>query len=173
MAGKFCFIDTETSGLDPAKDKLLEVACIITDSKLNEIDTFAAVPHSIVSSLNMDEWCLKTHSDSGLLYEVAKSTVTLDDIEADLEKMLRRHFPTTRIAMTGNSINFDKRFFEAHLPKLNKRFHYRVIDVSSFMLAMSIYHDYEIKRERPTVHRALPDIRDSIFYLKQYMERLK
>jgi oligoribonuclease len=170
---KFFFIDLETTGLDSNKDKILEVACAITDNKLNEIESYSAVPRHLISSLSMDSWCLDTHTKSGLLEEVAKSTVSLSEIEADLEKIVRRHFPTSRPCFAGNSVHFDKKFMEAHMPNLMKRFHYRIIDVSSFMLALSIYHGTEIQKDRPTAHRALPDIKDSIHYLKTYMERFK
>lgn len=170
-AGKFCFIDLETTGLDPKKDKILEVACIITDSKLNEIDTYAAVVNHTVADLSMDTWCLNTHTESGLLGEVAKSKTSLEDIENDLDRLIRRHFPTSRPSFSGNSVHFDKKFFEEHMPKVTKRFHYRIIDVSSFMLGISIYHGFSIQKERATAHRALADVRDSVYFLKQYMER--
>ena len=172
MNTKFCFIDLETSGLDAKKEKILEFGCIITDSKLNEIETYCAIPHVPINSLQMDEWCIKTHTESGLLEEVAKSTLTLEDIDRDMTKILRRHFPVVRPAAAGSSISFDKAFIKEHLPAIDAKFHYRIIDVSSFMLAMSIYHNFKAERVRSeAVHRTLPDIRDSIAYLKIYLDK--
>lgn len=171
---KFFFLDLETSGLDPQKDKILEIACVVTDNNLNEIESYSAVPHSLISSLSMDTWCLSTHTNSGLLEAVAKSTLSLEDINLDIIKILRRHFPTMRPALCGNSISFDKGFIKEHLPQIHAKLHYRIIDVSSFMLAISMYHGITLPRVREiTEHRALVDIRDSIQYLKQYMERFK
>ncbi len=169
---KFCFIDLETSGLNPLVDKILEVGCIITNDKLEEIETYSAVPHQEIASLQMDSWCFETHTASGLLEEVAKSTIRLDEIEKDLDKIMRRHFPVSRAALCGNSINFDKRFIETYMPIVARRLHYRVIDVSSFMLGVSMYHGITIPKTREvTVHRVMPDLRDSIYYLKTYLDR--
>lgn len=171
---KFCFIDLETSGLNPQTDKILELACVITDNKLNEIESYSSVVHVDIKSLSMDEWCLKTHTESNLLMEVAKSTKSIEEIDADLVKILRRHFPVMRPALAGSSVSFDKRYIDEKLPLLSKKLHYRIIDVSSFMLGISMYHDITLPRLRENaLHRALPDIRDSIQYLKQYLERFK
>lgn len=168
---KFLFLDLETTGTNPLTDKILEVACVVTDSKLKEIESYSSVPRHLISSLSMDSWCLETHTKSGLLEEVAKSVVTLDDIELELTKIIRRHFPVTRPALSGNSINFDKRFLEVHMHSVFKRMHYRVIDVSSFMLANSIYHNFTLPKSKATAHRALEDCRDSVLYLKQYLDK--
>lgn len=174
MDKKFCFVDLETSGLRPDKDKILEVACVITDDKLNEIESYSAVPNVFIPSLEMDEWCLSTHTKSGLLEEVAKSTTTIEEIEGHLIRILRRHFPVSRPALCGSSVHFDRSFIQAQMPQIFKKLHYRNIDCSSFMLAISMFHKFQLPELRETaVHRALPDIRDSVQYLKQYLERFQ
>jgi oligoribonuclease len=170
---KFCFIDLETTGLNPLKDKILEVGCVITTDKLEEIEVYQAVPHHIISSLEMDSWCLDTHGKSGLLEDVAKSVIHLEDIEKDLQKLVRKHFPVSRPPLAGNSVHFDRRFIELYMPLIHSRFHYRNIDVSSFMLAISNYHGVTLPRATETKHRVLADIRDSISYLRQYLEKFK
>jgi len=171
---KFCFIDLETSGLDEKKDKLLEITCIITDNKLNRIEDFSAVIKQDIKALSMDEWCLKTHTDSNLLEECTKSTTTLEEVEDKMIRLLRKHFPVSRPAMCGSSVHFDARFIKEHLPKVSSKFHYRIIDVSSFMLGISMYHDIILPKGREvTVHRTFPDVLDSIQYLKTYLERFR
>jgi len=172
---KFFFLDLETTGLDAATCHILEVAAVITDHKLNILEEYTTPIWAPPSTLQaMDDWCKTTHKNSGLLVDVAETSVTLAEAELTLQKLKRKHFPVEKPAISGSSVHFDKRFIDQHMPTFSKELSHRIIDVSSFMGALSNYHNFiiESKREKP-VHRAFPDIIDSIGYLKGYLERFK
>ena len=171
---KFLFIDLETTGLAPIGNKILEYAMIITDDKLNELESYSTAVHvSDYDLQGMSHWCETTHSASGLIDDVKKSQKTIDKVEKEVLDILADHFSGPKQpVVAGNSVHFDKSFISMHMPNLNKRLHYRIIDVSSFKEALGIYSNLEYT-SRPTAHRALADIRDSIYYLKNYLERFK
>lgn len=172
---KFCWIDLETTGLDSQKNHILEIACVITDEKLNELEVYTTPIWASPSILSkMDGWCTDTHTKSGLLTAVREAGVSLAEVEIEMTKLLRRHFPVSKPPMAGSSVHFDKAFVAAHLPSVAGKFHYRIIDVSSFMLALNYYHNIELfKTGTETAHRALQDVRWSISCLKQYLEKFK
>lgn len=172
---KFCFIDLETTGLYPQSCEILEFAMIITDNKLNELEVYHTPVYQSKYILDgMSHWAEQTHSASGLLDEVRKSDVTVKKLEQNVLDILERHFTgIERPVIAGSSVHFDKGFIAAHLPNVNKRLHHRLIDASSFMEALKIYHGLEPSRNKNVAHRALADIRDSIKYLKGYLERFK
>lgn len=172
---KFLFIDLETTGLTPNDHTILEFAMIITDHKLNELKSYSAVIRASDFMLQgMNHWCETTHKNSGLIDEVKLSGNTVQSVEKDVLNILAEQFTEPgRIVIAGNSVHFDKKFIEALMPNLNKRLHYRIVDVSSFMEAYKIYTGEEPERSNATAHRALPDIQDSIRYLKNYLGKLK
>jgi oligoribonuclease len=171
---KFLFIDLETTGLVPIGNKILEFAMIITDDKLNELASYSTPVHvSDYDLQGMSHWCETTHTASGLVDEVKKGTKLIHKVEKEVLDILADHFSgPQQPVVAGNSVHFDKSFIAAHMPNLNKRLHYRIIDVSSFKEALGIYAGLSYT-SRPTAHRALADIRDSIYYLKNYLERFK
>lgn len=171
---KFLFIDLETTGLAPVGNAILEFALIVTDDKLNELESYStAVYASDFVLQGMSHWCSETHNASGLIDECKRSDKTIQRVEKEVLDILARHFSGPKQpVVAGNSVHFDKAFIAAHMPNLNKRLHYRIIDVSSFKEALGIYAGLEYI-SRPTAHRALADIRDSIYYLKNYLERFK
>lgn len=174
MSNKFFFIDLETTGLDADKHCIIEVAAVVTDYKLNILEEYTTpVLASNGSMKDMDTWCRTTHTQSGLLHDVEEKGRHLPEVEMELQKIKRRHFPTSKPPICGNSVHFDKKFLDKHTPNLTKELSHRIIDVSSFMGALSNYHDFKIESRGETAHRALKDIHDSIFYLKGYMERFK
>lgn len=171
---KFFFIDLETTGLDEKECTILEVAAVVTDKKLNVIEAFSTPILATPAQLAvMDDWCKKTHNDSGLLEDIKKDGMSLVSAELRLQMLKRKHFPVDRPAISGSSVHFDKKFLDKYMPKLMKEFNHRIIDVSSFMGGLSNYHDFTIESRGTTAHRALPDIMDSIYYLKGYLERFK
>lgn len=171
---KFLFIDLETTGLNPSDAVILEFAMIITDNKLNELETYSTAVHNSQYALDgMNHWCEQTHTESGLVEEVKKSWVTIKQVEDKVLDILARHFSgIEKPIISGSSVHFDKSFIAAHMPNLNKRLHYRIIDTSSFMEALKIFHGI-IPEKRAIAHRALADIKDSVSYLKEHMERFK
>lgn len=171
---RFFFLDLETTGLDPAHCKILEVAAVITDNKLNILDQYSAVIETPQAELaKMDEWCQITHYQSGLLEDIKNYGVSLEEVEFELQKLKRRYFPVNRPELSGSSVHFDKRFIEVHMPTFNKELSHRIVDVSSFMVALGNYWGVKVEQRHPSAHRALPDIKDSIHYLKGYLERFR
>jgi oligoribonuclease len=169
------WIDMEMTGLDPEKERIIEIATIVTDSKLNLIaeGPVFAVHQSQQLLDGMDNWNTKQHNSSGLVQRVQQSTVTEAQAEADTLAFLKKYVPAGRSPMCGNSIYQDRRFLYRYMPELEKFFHYRLIDVSTVKelaqrWAPRIYGGLQ----KESKHLALSDIRDSIEELKYYREHL-
>ena len=128
------WIDMEMTGLDPDKDRIIEVAIVITDGQLNKI---AESPVLIVSQSNavlegMDKWNQSTHAKSGLIDKVKASNLTEAEVEAQMLAFLQQYVPSGTSPMCGNSICQDRRFMARWMPQLEAYFHYRNLDVSTF-----------------------------------------
>jgi len=167
----YLWIDMEMSGLDVQKCKILEVAAIVTDSRFNPRENYHAVVHQEPEVLAaMDEWCTKTHGESGLTAAVAGG-VPLRQAEEQLLSILEKYFPPgERPILAGNSIGQDRKFIDAYMPRLANRLHYRMVDVSSFKI---IFQDlYHVRYEKRGTHRALDDILESIAELKLYLSHV-
>lgn len=168
------WIDLEMTGLNPEKDRIIEIATIVTDSDLNVL---AEGPvHAVHQSDNllagMDEWCTKQHTSSGLVARVNESCITEALAEAATLEFLKKYVPEGKSPMCGNSVWQDRRFLARYMPELEKYFHYRLIDVSTLKeLAMrwapKIYGSFQ----KESKHLALDDIRDSIAELRHYREK--
>lgn len=161
------WIDLEMTGLNETVDHILEVAVVITDLELNTLDQYHRIvfqPPEILAGMN--DWCKKTHRESGLTAKVPNGT-SLATIESDLIALSNRHFPTReKIVLAGNSVYNDKRFIEKYLPNFAKRLHYRLIDVSSFK---EIFREkYKVEFKKNNAHRAVDDVLESIRELKYY-----
>lgn len=167
------WIDIETDGLNPNENNILQIACILTDFKL-EIEHYLGeftVGYK-KDDLNLSEWCLDQHTKSGLLCEVYSSKLTLDEIESIIINNLNCYVgikDTVHIA--GNSVYFDKSFIDKYMFKLSNRLNRRIIDVSTISilcknLANNIYENKPIKTNQ---HTALFDIQESINELKYYI----
>ncbi|MBR3386275.1 oligoribonuclease [Candidatus Saccharibacteria bacterium] len=171
---RFLWIDLEMTGLDPAKDRILEVAAIATDLNLNEIARFTAVvkvPDSLMKERMVGEFW-DTHSDSrDALMAQNSSGKPVATVEARLLGFLDTYFSKKDIYLAGNSIHQDRKFIEREMPALDARLHYRMLDVS----AWKIYFENvrSTKFIKPEDHRALSDIEGSINELKYYLTFLK
>ena len=167
------WIDMEMSGLAPDADKVLEVALIITDSKL---DTVAEGPVLVVHQaevvLNrMDDWNKSTHAKSGLIERVKASTLTDADVEQRMVAFLSGHVPPKISPMCGNSVHQDRRFLARHMPALEAYFLYRNLDVSTLKeLAKRWKPEIMAGLVKHGKHEALADIQESIAELKYYRE---
>lgn len=168
----FFWIDLEMTGLDDAKDVILEVAIIVTDLDFKPLETYNEAVFQPQQALDgMDDWCKKTHGDSGLTEKVKKGK-PLQKVEEDLLAIIKRHFPTDeRVVLCGNSVGNDKRFVDKYMPELAKKLHYRILDVSSFKVVFK--NKYKIKFEKKKSHKALEDITESINELKTYLSYVK
>lgn len=168
------WIDMEMSGLNPDRDRVLEVAIVITDSSLN---TIAEAPVKVVHQPDavleaMDAWNKSTHKKSGLIDRVRASTQNEAQVEEEMLAFLARYVPENTSPMCGNSICQDRRFLARHMPRLEAFFHYRNLDVSTLKELA--------KRWKPGImsgltkhgkHEALADIYESIEELKYYRDK--
>lgn len=169
MAGDFYFwLDLEMTGLDPAKDRILEAAAIITDGQLHPIETYETAVFQTPEVLaNMGAWCQKHHGESGLTARVPHG-IGEEKLDADLVELVSRYLPTKSIILCGNSIGQDRKFVEAYLPRFTERLHYRMLDVTAFKIVFRDMLDVRFEKEQK--HRALDDIRESIAELQYYLQ---
>lgn len=165
------WLDCEMSGLDPEKERLLEIALVITGPTLEprvEGPVFAI--HQTDAVLNgMDAWNKGTHGRSGLIDKVKNSNVDEAQAEAALLAFIGKYVPKNGSPMCGNSIGQDRRFLVKYMPKLEAYFHYRNLDVSTIKeLAKrwkpAVYDSFK-KHQK---HTALADVHESIDELAHY-----
>jgi oligoribonuclease len=169
------WMDLEMTGLDEETDKILEIAALITDYELNEIDHRHYVvyqPDSVLQSMN--DWCKEHHQKSGLTAQVP-SGWKQEVVEAELVAWVKSHFGEKQgkegAVLAGNSIHNDRRFIDSHLPDFARLLHYRMVDVSSFK---EVFRErYQVKFEKKNAHRALGDLQESIAELKHYLSFVK
>lgn len=172
------WIDLEMTGLDISRERIIEVACIITDYNLQEIDSFGPIViHQDKKLLdNMNPWCVKHHGESGLTQKVLDSKITEQQCEQDLLKFIKRHVKEKRLGiLAGNSVHADKVFIDKYFKSVSEYLHYRIIDVSSIKQLASNWYGNEKKfldhkPQKKLLHRAMDDIRESIQELKFYKQ---
>jgi len=167
------WVDMEMSGLDPEKERILEVALIVTDPELNVIaEAPVYVIHQSEALLDsMDAWNKGTHGKSGLIDRVKASHVTEEMAEAALIKFLRSYVSKGKSPLCGNTIGQDRRFMVKYMPKLEAFLHYRNIDVSTLKeLARRWRPELVDGFKKAQKHTALADILESIEELKYYRE---
>ncbi|AMX03983.1 oligoribonuclease [Microbulbifer thermotolerans] len=161
------------TGLDPEKERIIEIATIVTDAQLNILaeGPNLAVHQSDALLDAMDEWNTTQHGGSGLVKRVRESTISEGDAERETIAFLRQWVPEGASPMCGNSIGQDRRFLVKYMPQLEAYFHYRNLDVSSIKeLARRWRPDVLEGVKKQSNHLALDDIRDSIEELKHYRE---
>ncbi len=167
------WVDMEMSGLDPEKERILEVALIVTDSELNVIaEAPVYVIHQSDELLDrMDAWNKGTHGKSGLIDRVKMSHVTEEMAEAALIRFLRPYVNKGMSPLCGNTIGQDRRFMVKYMPKLEAYLHYRNIDVSTLKeLARRWRPELVDGFKKAQKHTALADILESVDELKYYRE---
>jgi len=170
-------MDLEMTGLDPARNVIVEIATIITDDELGFVaEGPDLVVHQDEAALAlMEPIVVEMHTKSGLLDAIRASSVTLDDAGAQTLAFIQAHIPAARtVPLCGNSIGTDRRFLDAYLPEIEEYLHYRSVDVSSIKeLAKRWYpHINRGRAHKQGSHRALDDIRESIEELRWYREHV-
>lgn len=167
------WIDLEMSGLDPDRDKVLEVAVVITDAELNtvaEAPVFVVhQPESVLCS--MDAWNTSTHARTGLTDRVRASTLDEAQVESRMLEFVAQYVPPGVSPMCGNSVHQDRRFLTRYMPRLEAYFMYRNLDVSTLKeLARRWRPELLAGIVKAGKHEALADIHESISELKYYRE---
>ncbi|HEX3478488.1 MAG TPA: oligoribonuclease [Kofleriaceae bacterium] len=175
MAGSdvLVWLDMEMTGLDPERERIIEIATILTDGQLTEIavgpELVIHQPDEIVAA--MDDWNTKHHGASGLTERVRQSQISDADAEAQTIAFIDAHVASReRPVLAGNSIHQDRRFIRRYMPALEKRLHYRMVDVSTIKELARRWYPQVTARQPPKrdTHRALDDIRESIEELRFY-----
>src|SRR3954452_13708489 len=168
-------MDLEMTGLDPARDVIVEIATLVTDDQLEIVaegpDLVLATPDAALAG--MDEVVRTMHTTSGLLEAISASTMTLEDAGRQTLEFICSHVPEPRsVPLCGNSIGTDRRFLAAHLPDIEDYLHYRSIDVSTIKERSRRWYPDSLAGA-PTKaggHRALDDVRESVSELRYWRE---
>ncbi|PJD93761.1 MAG: oligoribonuclease [Legionella sp.] len=167
------WIDLEMTGLDPKKDRIIELATVVTDSNLTilaEGPVFAI--HQSDERLNgMDAWNTRQHNQSGLVERVKASIIDEATAEQQTIHFLSQWLDAGKSPICGNSVCQDKRFLCEYMPNLSDFFHYRQLDVSTLKeLMMRWQPQLASGIQKQSKHLALDDIKDSIAELRYYRQ---
>lgn len=168
------------TGLSPDTDEILEIYCILTTGDLEVIDEegFHAVIHVTDDRMaQMDDWCTKTHLNSGLTEAVSKSEMTPQQAADSLYDYITKHIPERKKALlAGNSVHADRAFLRKEpYRKVTSHLHHRILDVSAIKEAARRWSDAETVRRVPSkkgLHKARDDILESIEEAKYYRDAI-
>ncbi len=167
------WLDMEMSGLDPDRDRIIEIAIVLTNDKL---ETIAEAPVIVVHQPDavldaMDDWNKSTHGKSGLIERVRASQVSEAEAEARMIEFLQEWVPARSSPMCGNSVCQDRRFLARWMPKFEAWFHYRNLDVSTLKeLAKRWRPEVYAGVKKVGAHTALADIQESIAEMRHYRD---
>ncbi len=169
------WIDLEMTGLSPERDRIIEIAVVVTDAQLGsrtEGPVFA-IHQSDATLDGMDAWNKGTHGRSGLIDRVKASTIDEAAAETQVIEFLQRYVPRGKSPMCGNSICQDRRFLANHMPTLEAFFHYRNLDVSTLKELARRWKPAILDGfKKAQAHTALADIHESIDELVYYRQHL-
>jgi oligoribonuclease len=165
------WIDLEMTGLDPERERIIEIATVVTDANLNVLaEGPSLVVHQQDTLLDaMDEWNRNQHGGSGLTQLVRNSQISEAQASAATIDFLRQWVPAGASPMCGNSIGQDRRFLVRYMPELAAFFHYRNLDVSTLKeLVRRWKPELENGFVKKGSHLAMDDVYDSIAELAYY-----
>jgi len=167
------WMDLEMTGLDPERERIIEMATLVTDAALEIVAEGPVIaihqPESLLAA--MDDWNQRHHSQSGLLERVRQSPVSETEAEAVTLAFLEAHLEAGKAPLCGNTIWQDRRFLARYMPDLEAFLHYRMIDVSSIKELVRRWRpDLMSGFSKTNAHTALSDIRESIAELSYYRE---
>lgn len=167
------WIDLEMTGLDPERDRIIEIATLVTDAHLNILaeGPVMAVHQSDAQLALMDDWNVRTHTGSGLVERVKTSPFDDNAAQQKTIEFLREWVPEGKSPICGNSVGQDRRFLFKYMPELEAYFHYRYLDVSTLKeLARRWKPEVLGGFKKQNTHQALDDIRESVAELAYYRE---
>lgn len=175
---KILWVDLEMTGLDPIEDRILEVAAIATDWDFNEIATFEAAvkvgPRLLESRMKVaaEFWDANPEARDGLITQNDENGRSGRTVENELLAFIDEHFDGEKpTLLAGNSIHQDRKFIANEWARLDKKLHYRMLDVSAWKVVFE--GKFKKRFSKPEEHRALGDIRGSIMELKYYLGKVK
>ncbi|XP_009612207.1 oligoribonuclease isoform X1 [Nicotiana tabacum] len=170
------WIDLEMTGLNIEVDRILEIACVVTDGNLtNSIEGPDLVINQPKECLDkMGEWCQEHHAASGLTERVLKSTVTEEEAEKQVIEFVKRNIGTYTPLLAGNSVYVDFQFLKKYMPNLASLFSHVLVDVSSVKALCVRWFPRDSKKapKKECKHRAMDDIKESIAELKYFKEHI-
>lgn len=170
---RLVWLDMEMTGLDPEKERIIEVAVVVTEPDLTVVAEGPVLvihqPAEILDS--MDNWNRATHGKSGLTDKVRASTLSESGAEDQLIAFLSQYVPPGKSPLCGNTVSQDRRFMFKYMPRLEQFFHYRTIDVSTIKELARRWKPALLKGfEKRSKHEALADIYESIDELRYYRD---
>jgi oligoribonuclease len=173
-ADRIVWLDCEMTGLDINRDEIVEIACIVTEADLTEVDagvSFVVKPNP-AALVGMDPVVVDMHTTSGLLEEIPNG-IPLQEAEQRVLAYVQQHIAEPRKApLAGSSVYVDRGFLAKYMPSLDAYLHYRLIDVSSVKEIVRRWYPrvYFATPEKTGNHRALADTRESIAELRYYRD---
>ena len=165
------WVDMEMSGLVPDRDRILEVALVVTDAELNTIaEAPVYVLHQADEVLDaMDSWNRSTHGKSGLVDKVRASRLTEAEVEARILEFLKPIVGERLAPLAGNTVHQDRRFMARYMPAFDAYLHYRIVDVSTLKELAKRWHPEVLAGvTKEGKHEALADVYESIEELRHY-----
>ena len=170
-------MDLEMTGLDPARDVIVEIATIITDDQLNVVaeGPDLVIHHSDDVLSVMDKFVVDMHTKSGLLDAIRASSTSLEEAGQQTLEFIKQHVPEAKtVPLCGNSIGTDRRFLARYLPDIENYLHYRSVDVSTIKELVKRWYPGtdSIRPFKVGNHRALGDVHESIAELRFYREKV-
>lgn len=172
---KLFWMDLEMTGLDTAKDVILEVAAEVTDFNFKTLASYEAIIKQkrdvVIERMQKNIWWKDYPENRDEFIQKLDRGKPSAEVEQDLVALVEAQFGSEPAVLAGNSIHNDRNFIKQWWPALDLKLHYRMLDVTSLKIFMQ--GKYGVEFEKKEAHRAFDDIQASIAELQYYLERLR